>query len=218
MRPVCQASEANNGQLSGLLATVVNGIVDLADKDVALCRSTEEMIASLEEVNSKELDNICIFSTDVSAMFPSLEIPSVARIAAEEYTNSTLDVNINEEELSLYLAVVKTRAELVSMGLGDVTHTRKATRGAAPGITTEEILDRTGKTVSKFHKPVRPPTSDEKRKMFATALEVLINQAMENHCYTFNGEIKQQSKGGGNREYFNGIFRGSNNGEVYKRT
>ena len=124
---------------------------------------------------------------------PVLMNSSAAILATEGISN---DGNINEEELSLYLAVVKTRAELVSLGLGDVTHTRKATRGAAPGITTEEILERTGKTVSKFHKPVRPPTSDEKRKMFATALEVLINQAMENHCYTFNGEIKQQSKGG----------------------
>ena len=28
------------------------------------------------------------------------------------------------------------------------------------------------------------------------ALENLINQAMENHIYTFNGEIRKQSKGG----------------------
>ena len=32
--------------------------------------------------------------------------------------------------------------------------------------------------------------------MFALALEVLINEAMSNHCYTFNGQIKLQSKGG----------------------
>ena len=43
---------------------------------------------------------------------------------------------------------------------------------------------------------MREPTRDETREMFAVALEVLINEAMSNHCYTFNGQIKLQAKGG----------------------
>ena len=43
---------------------------------------------------------------------------------------------------------------------------------------------------------MRTPSDEEKRKLFGIALENLINQAMENHIYTFNGEIRKQSKGG----------------------
>ena len=52
MRPVCLASEANNSQLSQVLAWIVNAITKIADKDEVLCSSTEEMVASLEAVNS----------------------------------------------------------------------------------------------------------------------------------------------------------------------
>ena len=53
MRPVCLASEASNSMLSQVLAwIVVNAIIKIADKDEVLCSSTEEMVTSLEAVNS----------------------------------------------------------------------------------------------------------------------------------------------------------------------
>ena len=42
--------------------------------------------------------------------------------------------------MALYLALTVERKELVKLGLGRVTHTRKAARGAAPGITTAEVF------------------------------------------------------------------------------
>ena len=52
MRPVCLTSEANNSMLSQVLAWIENAIIKIADKDVVLCSSTEEMVTSLKAVNS----------------------------------------------------------------------------------------------------------------------------------------------------------------------
>ena len=82
------------------------------------------------------------------------------------------------------------------LGLGEVTHTRKSKLGAKPGITTEEVLDRSTKTVSKFKPPVRSPTKEETRRMFSLALESLILTTMDNHMYSFNTDIRLQDEGG----------------------
>ena len=94
-----------------------------------------------EQINSRnDTEDLVVYSSDYDNMYPSLEIDEVAKIAAEEFLNSRLEVDIDWVELSLYLAVTFTRQELVDMGLGDVTHTRVSSRGRAPGITTKEIL------------------------------------------------------------------------------
>ena len=105
MRPVCLASEANNSQLSQVLAWIVNAITKITDKDEVLCSSTEEMVASLEAVNSDpEARNLSLFSTDVSGMYPALDIKVIAAWLAEEYLQSDLEIlNLDTLELALYL-------------------------------------------------------------------------------------------------------------------
>ena len=155
------------------------------------------MLCSIEEVNSRtDIDDLTVISGDYEAMYPSLEIDAVARIAAEEFLNSKLEVDIDWVELSLYLAVIFTRKELIDMGFGDFTHTRVTNSGRRPGVTTKEILERTGDTVSKFNLPVRKPNEDQQRKMFSVALEMLIKTAMNNHLFSFNGSLFKQRKGG----------------------
>ena len=111
-----------------------------------------------------------MLSIDVSAMYPSLDIDICAKVVAEEFYNSGLNINVDEEELSLYLAVTVDREELVKLGLEDVVHTRIHMRGQHPGITTEEISNRYSKTSSKFHKPKRQSDNNEVRLMIVLAL------------------------------------------------
>ena len=92
--------------------------------------------------------------------------------------------------------MTKDRTELESLGLGQVTHNRLHNRGRKPGITTEEILDRGSNTKTKFRDPEREPTREEKRKMFGVALETMINTAMSNHIYSFDGKLRRQQSGG----------------------
>ena len=198
VRPVCGADEANNQQLSQILAGIVTAVTEIMDKEIkSTCRSTEEMCHAIEEVNKMtNIKDLVIFSTDVSGMYPALDIPVCARVAAEMWDESGLELNLNHEELSLYLAVTVDKEKLTSLGLREVTHSRIASRGARPGITTKEILSRDSKTKSLFHKPEREPSREETRVMFKLAFEILLNEAMEEHMYSFNGEMRKQAAGG----------------------
>ena len=193
------ADEAANAQLSRLLSDIIMAVSDRVDKKVGtMCRSTEEMIAAIEEVNRiSDKEDITIFSTEISAMYPLLDIPTVAKVAAEEFLACDLDINLDLAELGLYLAVVKDRQELISLGLGDVCHTRLHSTGRKPGVTTEEILSRTETTVSKFRYPARSPTKEEARLMFSVALEHLIVVAMESHiCSCCGGPGSSRPRSG----------------------
>ena len=196
-RPVCGANDAPNAQLCHLLSTIVTAVANTMDEDLkTVARSTEEVITTIEEVNAMDIPvEIVIISTDAELMFPSLEIEIVARVAAEEFMNSKLDIDMDWQELALYLAVTHTQQQLDQLGLSHVTHTRVHRTGPRPEITTEEIVNRNSDTVSKFRLPARVPTEDEQRKMFAVALENLIKTAMGNHVYSFNGLLRRQSSG-----------------------
>ena len=50
-RPLCAATESPNGQLSHLISIILNHLAEKMDQGTE-CRSTEELIAAFEEVNS----------------------------------------------------------------------------------------------------------------------------------------------------------------------
>ena len=86
VRPVCGATESMNGPLSDVLSEILTTLGDEMDETIdTLCLSTEEMCHALEAFNQKvsedHQNNIkepVIFSMDVAAMFPSLDIAEVA--------------------------------------------------------------------------------------------------------------------------------------------
>ena len=157
--------------------------LELDKEEKVICLSTEELLYEINEINKLNNENdddnnnddegddkLVIFSQDFDRMYTSLHIPTVCQIAADEYYNSNLEIDVDVIELGLYLAIVCDRQQLIDLGLGDVTHTRRHNRGPKPGITTAEVMSRSYDTVSKFVVPQRSPTNDEKRLM--TKLEV----------------------------------------------
>ena len=199
VRPVCGADEANNQQLSQICADILMATSEIVDQELkTTCRSTEEMMHGLTEVNKKkdEITNLVLFSMDISGMFPALDIPECARIAAEMWFESGMEINLDTEELGLYLAVTVDRARLEELGLAEFCHARIKTRGAHPGITTKEILSRDSKTKSLFHKPAKVPSKEQARLMFKVALQIMIKVCMQEHLYSFNGELRKQKRGG----------------------
>ena len=136
------AKRSPNGALSHLQSEILNALADDLDEEVKTeCRNTEEMLAALEKTN--ENDNIVkmvVWSMDVIKLYPSLKADEVSKLAAKAFMESSLEVEVNCTDLALYLALTVERKELVKLGLGRVTHTRKAARGAAPGITTAEVF------------------------------------------------------------------------------
>ena len=69
-------------------------------------------------------DEKVIIGMDYDKMYPSLNIPTVCAVAAEELTNSNLELDVDVLELSLYISIMYDRDHLINIGLGDVTHTR----------------------------------------------------------------------------------------------
>ena len=202
MRPVCSATEANNGALSDILAEVCTTLGDELDREVkTLCLSTEEMLVGIEMVNAKkeEIRKLVVLSMDVEKMYPRMKAERVAAVVADEYRASTLKVEVDPVALGLYLAIMVEREELVAKGLGEVVQTRKrgGGRGRKVGITTAEVTQESVPEEKKlFFPPQRAPTEAEEREMLALALEIAIKVAMGNHLYSFNGSVRLQLEGG----------------------
>ena len=115
----------------------------------------------------------------------------------EEYLRAQLEVEVDDAELALFLAIEVPREELERLGLGEVTNTRKRRGGRPILITTKWIVgERGGQAENLFNEPERRPTALERRKMFARHLEILVLKVMNNHCYSVNGANKVQLEGG----------------------
>ena len=130
-----------------------------------LCLSTEEMIVGMEMVNTKkeEIHKLVVMSMDVEKMYPMMKASKVAQVVADEYRKSSFKVEVDPRALSLYLAIMIGREELVERGLGEVTHTKKrgeGGRGRKIGITTAEVTQETVPEDKKlFFPPARKPTA-----------------------------------------------------------
>ena len=192
---------SKNGPLSHNLSSVLNCLADEMDKTVkSECKNTEEMVAGIEEINEKERDNrTVIWSSDVKALYPSLRVNDVSKIIYEEYINADLEVNTDDDELGLYIALTHDMNMIKELGLEKVTAKRKkeGARGARPGITTHEVLGGTkAKDKSLFRKPEESPSKHERKIMTALAIKTGVEAVMKNHLYKFNGDVYLQSDGG----------------------
>ena len=165
LRPIVGANEAPNAQISEIMTEILQALALEMDKtENVMCLSTEEMLYEINRVNNDANDDDddeekVIIGLDYDKMFPSLHIPTVCAAAAEELTNSNLELDVDVLELSLYITIMYDRNHLINVGLGDVTHTRLYNRGAKPGITTPEIVSRSHDTQSKFVPPLRHPNN-----------------------------------------------------------
>ena len=168
-------------------------MADQLDQQVKTeCRSTEELVAGVEVANGRIMTRPTVFSMDVKALYPSLKAKVVAKEVSKVFLELDLKVEVDDHQLGLYLVLVVGREELVRQGLGHVTPTRRHTAGAAPSITTAEVSGGTA-CESKFIRVKRTPTTLQRRKMVALALEQGILATMQSHSYRFHGKTYLQS-------------------------
>ena len=143
---------------------------------------------------SSSVGNQTCISIDATALYPSLDYEETAKVCAELVVESGLWFRaIDWEELGLYL-VLTGRVENLHQ---DCLPTRKYTGGPRPVITTAEVtgpITRNRET-SKFLPPSRSPTDEEKRIMIYNMVKEGIKTVMTNHTYSWNGDIRLQSKG-----------------------
>ena len=144
-----------------------------------------------------------VFSSDVEAMYPSLQRKSTAVICARLLRENSLSVEgVDWGDASIYLAVIMFREIVEDVELGEVVPVwRKAStaRCAPPDINTKEMkgLLQQEKDLDKsfFFQPSREPTKSEQRLIISLCPEERLLTAMENHHYLFNKEIRRQEDG-----------------------
>ena len=196
VRPVCSGNEGYNNKLSHIVSKILRPIWKESE---TCCENTEEILADIKEVNEQEIEgDICVGSLDVKALYPSLDIDFTSEVVAQEFYESTYEVEgVNAEELGLYLSLVMSEEEQVAKGIQRYCYQRKTKTGRKPLITGQAT---TSNNNDVRFKPWKPPESipnrDEVKKMLAEALRITIQFIMKNHIYSFNNTLRKQTCGG----------------------
>ena len=113
--------------------------------------SSEEMMAAMTEVNElQDTKNLVILSTDISAMFTSMDIAECAKIAADMFFESGMELNIDTEELFKLL-------DLDQVARGSSRHQHQED----PGQRHQDQVNLTR---------TRPVSSSESRSRFSSKL------------------------------------------------
>ena len=195
VRPVCGAMSAYYRNLSHFMSVI---LTEVWKAEESVCLNTEEMLAGFKEVNdSRIMEEIIIGSADVKALYPSLDISfTVEKVCEVFYTSGIRIDGLNKEELGLYLALNRSEAVLRGAGLLQFCPWRKTNRGRPPTITGCALDEDKTKRFKPWLPPSGKPDDDAVRRMFTEAMKVVISFIMENHLYTFDGQIKLQSEGG----------------------
>ena len=195
VRPVCGAISAYNRNLSHLMSVI---LTEVWKAEESVCLNTEEMLAGFKDVNdSFIMEEVIIGSADVKGLYPSLDISfTVEKVCEVFYTSTVRTDGLNKEELGLYLALNRSEAELRDVGLLQFCPRRKTNRGRPPTITGCALDEDKTKRFKPWLPPSEEPDDDAVRRMFTEAIKVVLSFIMENHLYTFDGQIKLQSKGG----------------------
>ena len=194
-RPICGANSSANSRLSYLLNLLIS---EVWKRDTCtICLSTEELKSEIDHVNQLIINRkVIVGSTDVVALYPSLDIPfTVDRVCDVIYESNLKFEGLWYEEIGLYIAIHCNRQQLTEIGIEDVCPIRATNRGRPPTVQSlrhERFEVRHANWIS----PTRDPTDIEKRKMVITALRILMTFVMTNHDYSFNGEIRKQRHGG----------------------
>ena len=198
-RPLCSADTSYNQSMSHMISMILR---EMIDEEVTVCENTEDMLASFRKINEDGGVplNTMILSTDVKALYPSLDIDFTTDVVCEMYRESQVRVEgLDYEELGLYLSLNLTEAEQIQKGIRDYCATRKTIRGRKPNITgcgSEVKKEDRFKPWNQPKKIVGQDDTEIKKKLMTEALPIAIEFIMKNHTYTFDNKIYKQEEGG----------------------
>ena len=163
-RPVCGANRAATMRLSYLLNLIISEV--WKDNSITVCLSTEEMVAEIDAVNSRDHPRgLIIGSTDVVALYPSLDIDFTVNKVCEVIRKSPIQfAELWYEELGLYVAIHTSVEEIDSLGLTEVCPTRTTNMGSFPTVKSlnpQEIVKR----YKNWRQPEQSPNERQKREL-----------------------------------------------------
>ena len=197
-RPVCGANSSFNYRLSHILSLILSEIWQ-RDRSGSVCMNTEEMMSDIALVNNQGIGRKTIIgSTDVKALYPSLDIPFTIEKVGEVFHESEVNIDgIDYEELGLYISFNRSHDERRALGLDLVCPTlRNQKGGRRPLLTASGIKYQKSKRFAPWVPAVSVPDRREQRLMLTEAIKIGMTVVMSNHVYMFDGKMHHQQSGG----------------------
>ena len=199
LRPVCGADHGPGSKISYLLANMITPCNEEFSSENQL-ESTEDLQAKIQQFNdlpSSDRQDIVVYSMDVKALYPSLDIRRTSEAVMTVIEKSSVVFKeIDYTELSRYLAVTVEEKVIEDLGLREVTMSRRYKKGARPSVIGEEMKKHWEEDKSSWLRPSREPTEEERRRMLALAVAKDVECVMKKHVYKFAGEVYNQNEGG----------------------
>ena len=195
-RPVCGADSSANFRLSHLLSLILSELWQ-RDQSGSVCMNTEEMMAEVTRVNSEDIgEDTIIGSTDVKALYPSLDIDFTINTVCEFFEASGVVIHgVDYEEMGLYISLNRTIGQIRDLGLDKVCPTRIGKQGK-PTITASGTAYEKEDRFSPWSRAESVPSQQQQRVMFREALRIGLEVVMKNHVYRFDSCIRKQESGG----------------------
>ena len=194
VRPVCSANVCPNARISHFLSKVINNLSDAVDTHYE-CRSSEEMRSSFEKFNA-ETDAATkkqsrLLSMDVAALYPSMSRENCKIAVKEMIISSSMQVrSINWLEAAKYVAVVCSKDEIDSEGLGNVIP--KRVKVSRVKLTVNCLKAKTDDDWVKGD----DPDDNQKKRLLALVVAAAVDITMASHVYIVGDTIFLQTDGG----------------------
>lgn len=192
---LCGVNSSANDKMSNLFSIILSEVWK-RDEGGSICMNKEEMAAEIDRVNREhQCTNMIVGSTDVKALYPSLDVDFTIDKVCEVFINSPIVISgVDYNELGLYLSVNMTVEELTSKQIDVFCPTRKTKRGRPPTITASGTANNRNDRFSSWNTPVHSPNEYKQKHMLTEGLRVALKTVMRNHVYVFNKQINKTNK------------------------
>ena len=126
-----------------------------------------------------------VFSMDVKALYPSLDVQKTAECVEEIIVDSEIKFrNVDMNELSRYVAVVCNENMIEERGLTDVVMRRRKTGGRRPLVTGNEMKKKwKDLEESIWAAPMSDANEFEVKKLLALAVRTDVEHIMKNDLF-----------------------------------
>ena len=197
-RPVCDGTKGPLTRISDVLVRMVESLISGDTERKSGCRSTEEMLRSVEECNEKlsveeEQKSFTLFSMDVHALYPSLDHEDVINCIEELVLRSNVKIEVkNKRELVKYIAVMVSEEEQSEKGLRESVPVRAV--GGRDNLTvayldTETVRTKDGVKEKWSWEHWIEPTGEVLQRMIAIMMREIVRMCLTNHIYNVNGKL-----------------------------
>ena len=196
VRPVCGAKDCVTRRLSYLLCLL---LCRLTEGEKTNCESTEELLEEIETVNRHwdVQEDWVVGSLDVDALYPSLDIGLCAEVVCRKLFESDIQfVGLAWREIALYLRYHMSEEALVENGYDKFCPHRKSNRGEGPLFhASGSNMDEEAR-FGPWRFPLDVPDVVTTRRMFCSAIQLMIVKTMSLHDFRFDGKVYRQRRGG----------------------